>query len=64
MSERAKLLMEKIWAARNSGADTEEKLISATLRIMSDSLNNYGTQNGMIVLDRNDILSLAEELEQ
>lgn len=56
--------MEKIWAARNSGADTEEKLISATLRIMSDSLNNYGTQNGMIVLDRNDILSLADELEQ
>jgi hypothetical protein len=64
MSERSKLLMEKIWVARNSGADTEEKLISATLRIVSDSLNNYGTQNGMIVLDRNDILSLADELEQ
>lgn len=64
MSERSKLFMNNIWTARNSGADTEERLIAATLRILVDSVNNYGTQSNIVAIDRNDILNLAKELEE
>lgn len=64
MSERTNSLMEKIWAARNNGADTEEKLVAAILRIASDSVNNYGTSNNMVVIDREDLLKIAIELEE
>jgi len=64
MNERAKNLMDEIWAARNSGADTEEKLIAATLRITAESVQFYNAQNDLIVLDKNDMLQLAQELEE
>ena len=64
MNERAKNLMDAIWAARNSGADTEEKLIAATLRITAENVQFYTAQNDLIVLDKNDMLQLAQELEQ
>jgi hypothetical protein len=64
MNERAKNLMDEIWAARNSGADTEEKLIAATLRIASENIQFYTAQNDLIVLDKNDMLQLAQELEE
>lgn len=64
MNERAKKLMDEIWAARNSGADTEEKLIAATLRIASENIQFYTAQNDLIVLDKNDMLQLAQELEE
>lgn len=64
MNERAKNLMGEIWAARNSGADTEEKLIAATLRIAAESIQFYTSQNDLIVLDKNDMLQLAQELEE
>ena len=64
MNERAKKLMDEIWAARNSGADTEEKLIAATLRITAESVQFYNAQNNLIVLDKNDMLQLAQELEE
>ena len=52
MNERAKNLMDAIWAARNSGADTEEKLIAATLRITAENVQFYTAQNDLIVLDK------------
>ena len=64
MNERAKNLMDEIWAARNSGADTEEKLIAAILRITAENVQFYTAQNDLIVLDKNDMLQLAQELEQ
>ena len=64
MNERAKKLMDAIWEARNSGADTEEKLIDSVLRITAESVQFYSAQNDLIVLDKNDMLQLAQELEQ
>lgn len=62
MNERAKNLMDAIWAARNSGADTEEKLIAAVLRITAETIQFYVAQNDLIVLDKNDMLQLAQEI--
>lgn len=56
--------MNKIWEARNAGADTEEKLIAAVLRITADTVQFYNAQNDLIVLDKNDMLQLAQELEE
>lgn len=64
MTERARELMNKIWEARNAGADTEEKLIAAVLRITADTVQFYNAQNDLIVLDKNDMLQLAQELEE
>jgi hypothetical protein len=64
MTERSQSFMNAIWEARNSGADTEEKLISAVLRIIADTVQYYVAQNDLIVLDKNDILQLAQELEE
>lgn len=56
--------MNSIWEARNSGADTEEKLVSEILKLVSETAVFYNAQDGRIVLDKNDILQLAEELSQ
>jgi len=64
MSERSQALMSAIWEARNAGADTEEKLIAAVLRISAESIQFYNAQNDLIVLDKNDMLQLAQELEK
>jgi hypothetical protein len=64
MSERAQQVMEYIWQSRNNGgADTENKLVAAILRIVSENVVNYNAQNDLIVLDKNDILNLADEIE-
>lgn len=63
MSERSKAFMNAIWEARNSGADTEEKLVAAILRVSADNIVSYNAQNNLVVLDRNDMLNLAQELE-
>jgi hypothetical protein len=64
MSERAQQVMEYIWQSRNNGgADTENKLVAAILRIVSENVVNYNAQNGLIVLDKNDMLNLANEIE-
>lgn len=62
MTERAAALMNAIWEARNSGADTEEKLVAAILRLTAENVRSYNAQNDLIVLDRDDLLQLAEEL--
>jgi len=64
MTERSQALMSAIWEARNAGADTEEKLIAAVLRISAESIQFYNAQNDLIVLDKNDMLQLAQELEK
>lgn len=64
MSERAQAFMKQIWEARKSGADTEEKLVSAILSITTENIQFFTAQDGRIVLDKNDMLQLAEELKQ
>ena len=64
MTERAQAFMSKIWELRNAGADTEEKLVAAILKVVAENTVSYTAQNDIIVLDKNDILGLAAELEQ
>ena len=64
MSERAQKVMDSVWESRNSdGADTENKLTAAIVRIISENVINYTAQNDLIVLDKNDMLNLASEIE-
>jgi hypothetical protein len=64
MTERSQAFMSKVWELRNTGADTEEKLVAAILRVVAENTKSYTAQNDMIVLDKNDILELAQELDQ
>jgi hypothetical protein len=65
MSDRAKEFMSAVWDQRNNqGADTEEKLVAAILSIAAEYVRSYTAQNDLIVLDKNDLLQLAEELKQ
>jgi len=56
--------MNVIWEARNAGADTEEKLVAAILKVAAENIQFYNAQDGRIVLDKNDMLQLAQELEE
>ena len=64
MSTRSQILMNQIWEARNNGADTEEKLVSAILKVVVENVMSFNAQDGRIVLDKNDMLQLAEELNE
>ena len=65
MTERANLFMSFVWDQRNNqGADTEEKLVAAILSLASDYVRSYNAQNGKVVLDKEDLLQLVEELKQ
>jgi hypothetical protein len=64
MTERSQAFMSKIWELRNAGANTEEKLVAAILKVVAENTKSYTAQNDMIVLDKNDILELAQELQQ
>jgi hypothetical protein len=64
MTDRAQEFMNKIWEARNSDADTEEKLVAAILNLAAENIQFFQAQDGRIVLDKNDMLQLAEELTQ
>lgn len=63
MTERAQKMMNSIWESRNQGADTENKLVASILRIVSENVIDYTAQNGIIVLDKNDMVTLAGEIE-
>lgn len=63
MSEKAKDFMNLVWEARNNGADTEEQLVAAILRLAADGVRSYTAQNQLIVLDKNDMIELANEIE-
>jgi len=62
VTERAKEFMNAVWECRNNGADTEEKLVSAVLLTASNFVRTYNAQNDLIVLDKDDLLKIAEEL--
>ncbi len=64
MTERSQAFMSKVWELRNAGADTEEKLVAAILFIAAENIQFYNAQDGRIVLDKNDMIQLAEELNQ
>ena len=64
MTERAEQVMEYIWQARNNGgADTENKLVAAILRIVSENVVSYNAQNSLTVLDKTDMINLSNEIE-
>ena len=64
MSERAKNLMDQIWNIRGLNPDmTEKELVSSVLQLAVEHIQFYNAQNDMIVLDKNDLLQLAEELK-
>ncbi len=57
--------MNAIWDCRNNqGADTEEKLVSAILQVAAETVRSYTAQNDLIVLDRDDMIQLAQELQE
>jgi orotate phosphoribosyltransferase-like protein len=62
MSERSEDFMKKVWDLRNNGADTEEKLVSEILSLAAETVKWYSAQDGRVVLDKEDILQLAREL--
>ena len=63
MSERSEAFMDAVWDCRNNqGADTEEKLVSAILQVAAETVRSYTAQNDLIVLDKNDMLQLAQEI--
>ena len=64
MTDRAQEFMNAVWKSRNEGADTEEKLVAAILSLAAEAVKYYNAQNDMIVLDKIDMLQLAEELTQ
>ena len=63
MTERAQKMMDSIWESRNQGADTENKLVASILRIVSENVIHYNAQDNLIVLDKNDMVTLAGEIE-
>ncbi len=60
MSERSEILMKQVW---DVNASTEEELVSSVLKLAAEQVTSYNAQNDMIVLDKNDLLQLAEELK-
>ena len=63
MTERSENFMKSIWDCRNNqGADTEEKLVSAILQVAAETVRSYTAQDNRIVLDKNDMLQLAQEI--
>ena len=65
MSERSQAFMNAVWDCRNNqGADTEEKLVAAIISVLAENVTAYTAQNDLIVLDKNDILQLAQELQE
>jgi hypothetical protein len=63
MTERAQKMMDSIWESRNQGADTENKLVASILRIVSENVIHYNAQDNLIVLDKNDVMDLANQIE-
>ena len=62
MTERSQEFISKVWEHRNNGANTEEKLVAAILFVAAENIRSYTAQNDLIVLDKNDLIQLAEEL--
>ena len=52
MTERSQNFMQRIWELRNDGADTEEKLVAAILKVVAENTKSYTAQDNLIVLDK------------
>jgi hypothetical protein len=62
VTDRAKEFMKRIWDARDNGADTEQKLVSAILSLTGEYVRAYTAQNDLIVLDKIDLNQLSNEI--
>jgi hypothetical protein len=63
MTERAQNFMNSVWSIRNSDENmTEEQLLSSVLKLVAEQVTSYNAQNNLVVLDKSDLLQLAEEL--
>lgn len=62
MTDRAQEFMKRVWEARNNGADTETKLVSAILSLVGDYVRSYTAQNDLIVLDKSELIQLSNEI--
>lgn len=60
MTDCASDFVQKIWDARNSGSDTEQKLVAEILKITVETVKYFTAQDGRIVLDKNDMLQLSK----
>lgn len=64
MTERANQFMSFVWDQRNhQGADTEEKLVAAILSLAAEYVRSYTAQGDLIVLDRQDMIELSNEIK-
>jgi hypothetical protein len=64
MTERAQNFVNSVWSIRNSDENmTEEQLLSSILKLVAEQVTSYNAQNDLVVLDKSDLLQLAEELE-
>jgi hypothetical protein len=64
MTDRAEHYMKSVWEARHDkGADTENKLTAEILRLAIAIVPQYNTQIGMVAINREDLLALAQEVE-
>ena len=64
MTERASNFLAQVWEKRNNGADTEALLVAAILELAAKSVKSYNAQNNLQVLDKQDLLNLANELHE
>ena len=63
MKEIAQELMVKVWDSRDNGVDTENQLVAFILRSAAEVVRSYTAQNNLIVLDKNNLIELANEIE-
>jgi hypothetical protein len=63
MREEAQELMNRIWDSREQGVDSEGKLVAFILRSAAEVVRTYSAQDNLIVLDKNNLIELANEVE-
>lgn len=63
MKEQAQELLNRIWESREQGVDSEGKLVAFILRNAAEVVRSYTAQNDLIVLDKNNLIELANEVE-
>lgn len=65
MTDRAQKLMDSVWQERNTWADTEQKLIAATIRKAMEYVKTMtaSKMNNLTVLDKGDMMTLSKEIE-
>jgi hypothetical protein len=65
MTDRAQKLMDSVWQERNTWADTEQKLVAATIRKAMEYVKTMtaSKMNNLTVLDKGDMMTLSKEIE-